>query len=498
MNIDDEGSECYIVIGNLDGSEIRDFSVADETGQNFAKQDSWNIKESRQWKTNKCGIVTKHNGYELCWGLGAEGNRTYYTKYTVSNLLKGYTDADGFNYMFVAEGINPYPEYVKVIIQPEDSTITFTEDKVKVWGFRYYGDVSLNGNSILAESSEPFSSSSAMILMCRFEKGMFEPADIRENEFESIRAKAFVGSDYDESDEWTTEDTIFAIIALLGFFGIPILVFIIYLIYIYRARKKVFKDLNWYRDIPFEGNLQKTNQVLNAYSYFSADYNNLLSACILKLINLGAISITQQMLDNGKTTENFVIGELKNAEQLPVLLRKIHGIFKQAAGSDSILEPKELKYYMKNQYSQSASDAFINTLHTKTSISNYKEQLDEVRHVFGLKKFLKDFSLIDERHVQEVSLWKDYMIFATLFGIADQVIKDMKKINPEYFNMDQTARQMADDITLPTIYSAMHSSASRAAIDKASREARASGGGGHSSWGGGGGFSGGGHGGGVR
>jgi len=42
-----------------------------------------------------------------------------------------------------------------------------------------------------------------------------------------------------------------------------------------------------------------------------------------------------------------------------------------------------------------------------------------------------------------VSLWKDYMIYATLFGIAEQVIKDMKKINPEYFNMDQVAGQMA-------------------------------------------------------
>ena len=97
-----------------------------------------------------------------------------------------------------------------------------------------------------------------------------------------------------------------------------------------------------------------------------------------------------------------------------------------------------------------------------------------------------------------MSLWKDYMIYATLFGIAEQVIKDMKKINPEYFNMDQVAGQMADDMTLPLIYSTMHSSTSRAAANKAARESRASGGGGHSSWGGGGGFSGGGFGGGVR
>ena len=96
-------------------------------------------------------------------------------------------------------------------------------------------------------------------------------------------------------------------------------------------------------------------------------------------------------------------------------------------------------------------------------------------------------------------MWKDYMIYATLFGIADQVIKDMKKINPEYFNMDQVAAQMANDTTLPMIYSTLHSGTSRAVANKAAREARASGHGGHSSWGGGGGgFSGGGFGGGVR
>ena len=122
-----------------------------------------------------------------------------------------------------------------------------------------------------------------------------------------------------------------------------------------------------------------------------------------------------------------------------------------------------------NKYNQSVTDSFINTLHTKTSISKYKDEMEDVRQVFGLKKYLKEFSLIDERHVSEVSLWKDYMIFATLFGIADQVIKDMKKINPEYFNMDQVAQQMADEMTLPTIYSTMHSSTSRAAMNKAQR-----------------------------
>jgi uncharacterized membrane protein len=90
------------------------------------------------------------------------------------------------------------------------------------------------------------------------------------------------------------------------------------------------------------------------------------------------------------------------------------------------------------------------------------------------------------------------MVWAALFGISDQVIKDMKKVNPEYFNMDQVAGQMADNMTLPMINSVLNSSTSSYLAHKAEENARYSGGGGHSSWGGGGGGFHGGGGGGIR
>ena len=493
MSIDSEGTECYIVIGNLNGSEIRDLTVSDETGKAFTNIGSWDVDRSRGWKEGKCGIVTKRDGYELCWGLGERGERTYTTSYTVTRLVKGFDDADGFNYMFVAQGISPQPDHVKLTIEPEDTT-HFTAENAGVWGFRFKGDVGFYDNRIVAESSEPFESRSAMVVMCRFEKGLFAPEDVRQGSFEEVKNRAFEGSDYPVEDDDFWPAVIFAILLIVGglfFVGI-------YLFYIWWQRRKVKKDLMWYRDIPLEGNLQRANDMLNAYKYGSADYNNLLSACILKLIDLGAIKIESRLNKKGKSEQNFVIKELPHEDRQPKLLKMVYHIFKQAAGSDTVLEPKELKSWMKSSYNQSYTDSFIQTLHTKSSIYQFKNQLDEVRQVFGLKKFLKEFSLLDERHVNEVALWKDYMIYATLFGIADQVIKDMKKINPEYFNMDQVANQMADDMTLPMIYSTMHSSTTRAAMSKAEREARASGGGGHSSWGGGGGFSGGGFGGGVR
>ena len=498
MDIDDEGTECYIGLGNMGGSEVRDLRVSDEDGNDFENIGDWDIDESRSWKEYKCGIVYKHNGYELCWGLGESGSRTYTTSYTITSLVHAYPDADAIRHVFLDQDVSPKPNHAKISIEAEDS-ILFTDENCGIWGFRFGGELGFQDGRIIAYNTEDFGHSGAMYIMVRFNKGMFEPTIQEDDTFEHKKEQAFEGSDYTSDDEWTTEDTIILLVMAICFFIVPIVGFIWYLIYVWRARKKVNKDLLWYRDIPMKGNLQQANDVLNAYKYFGTDYNNLLSACILKLIDMGAISIEQTLNSKGKTEQNFVIHELKNYADQPLLLRKIHSMFKTAAGEDTVLEPKELRSFMRSSKNESITDSFINTLHTKTSISYYKERFDDVRQVFGLKKFLKEFSLLDERHVNEVTLWKDYMIYATLFGIADQVIKDMKKINPEYFNMDQVAAQMANDTTLPMIYSTLHSGTSRAVANKAAREARASGHGGHSSWGGGGGgFSGGGFGGGVR
>ena len=57
----------------------------------------------------------------------------------------------------------------------------------------------------------------------------------------------------------------------------------------------------------------------------------------------------------------------------------------------------------------------------------------EARNVVGFKKFLDDFTIIGERASQEVALWHEYLIFASLYGIAEKVAKELKDINPQAF-----------------------------------------------------------------
>ena len=500
MDVDDEGTECYIGLANTGESTVRNLQVKDETGLQFTYVDEWDIDQSRAWKAGKCGIIKKRNGYELCWGLGDQGHRTYITQYTYTGLVHAYPDADAIRHVFLDADVRPKPAHVLLTITTDDGT-PINADSCGIWGFRFNGELSFMDNSIVVESTEAFEDQSALYVMVRFPKGMFQPTIQEDDTFEHKKELAFEGSDYVGSDDedMSIFEWIIFILVYVGFSIVPVVCFIWHLYSVWRARRRANKDLLWYRDIPMDGNLQEANNVLNAYKYLHTDYNNLMSACILKLINMGAITIETRPNMKGKMEQNFVIQELKDIDKQPVLMRKIYNIFKQAAGADTVLEPKELKQYMNSSQHQSITDSFINTLHTKTKISQYKDREDEVRQLFGLKKFLKEFTLLDERELKEVKLWKDYMIYATLFGIADKVIKEMKKINPEYFNMDQVAGQMANDMTLPTIYSVMRHSTASAVANKAAREHRSSGHGGHSSWGGGGGgFSGGGGGGGVR
>lgn len=63
--------------------------------------------------------------------------------------------------------------------------------------------------------------------------------------------------------------------------------------------------------------------------------------------------------------------------------------------------------------------------------------VDQVEQLKGLKKFMEDFSMLDKREVPELVLWEKYLVYATVFGVADKVIKQLKIVYPDFEkNMD--------------------------------------------------------------
>ena len=497
MTVEDDGTECYIVIGNLNGSRIEDIHVSDETGESYANHHPWDQTLSRSSKTAQWGLVTTDNGYELCWGLGKSGDRLYTVNYTVTSLVRSYDDYDGFNYMFVAEHLNPHAEHARVIIKKESGP--FTEDEVRMWAFRFKGSVNLVDGNIVAETSDELDDKHAMIVMLQFEKGVLHPTKQEEGLFQAVKDRAFEGSDYNQGrslKDWLIEYATWIFAGLL-WLTVPFMILRSY-IRTWRFRRDVKKDGLWYRDLPYNGNLQRANQVLEAMRYRGRNTKSLISACVMRLVSIGALRI--EPLGDGSGKSALTIGPLQRVRGLAdtKLLRSLHRIFTEAAGDDGILQPKELKKWLHKSKNQEMSAEFMMEATALRKVKELRGEMEQCRQVWGLRQFLIDFTLANERHAVEVGLWKDYLVYAELFGIAKQVRRDMQKINPDYFEMDDIFAAMCNTEALaPTINISLQGLL-RALKYLQKDNGRSDGSGGSASMGGGGGYSGGGSGGGIR
>lgn len=62
--------------------------------------------------------------------------------------------------------------------------------------------------------------------------------------------------------------------------------------------------------------------------------------------------------------------------------------------------------------------------------------VDEQEKWKALKRYMEEYSLLKEREVPELALWEKYLVYATAFGIADKVLKQLKITYPELANED--------------------------------------------------------------
>ena len=106
----------------------------------------------------------------------------------------------------------------------------------------------------------------------------------------------------------------------------------------------------------------------------------------------------------------------------------------------------------------------------------------------GLKKYMEDFSLLKEREIPELVIWEKYLVYATVMGIADKVIKQLKIVYPDFEEMTNSmGTYTCMNVMMHTDFSSSFSSAISSSITSATASSSYS-----SGSGGGGGFSGGG------
>ena len=126
------------------------------------------------------------------------------------------------------------------------------------------------------------------------------------------------------------------------------------------------------------------------------------------------------------------------------------------------------------------------------SLKRRTREAAELHAVYrGLRNYMKDFGRMQEKPPTSVVLWQQYLVLAIVFGIADQVIKDMHVAVPEVVNDPAFSTgmwyMMAAGQGAPSFSSAFDSGFSAATVAATPKSSGSGGGGGFSGGGGGGG-----------
>lgn len=510
----DEGTEGYKPYYNLGNSEIKNFKVS-LNGQSFNYLDDWDVDESFSYKAYKNGMNYVNDGVELCFGISRYGSNSYVMEYDITNFVSVVDDAQIIYWTLIPHELNPTPDKVYIKIH---SDFKYADD-LDVWGYgNYGGEAYVYDGYIEMKSPSDYDSDDYVTILVKFPLGTFNASNNIGNNFDYYLDMANDGAT-SYSDKMSFFEKVAMVLSIL----LPVLfVFIIIVIVTVSSSKsklhfkggnKIRKDVPYMRDIPFEKDVFKAFWVAKNYGLMKKD-TDFFGVMLLKWLKEKKISIIKETSKGVfKSKEETSIKFDSNITFDNDLEASLYEMMR-VASNDGVLSKNEFKKWANKNYSKIFSwfDDVIDAetkkyeslgLITKEEIKVlliFKAKvkmvsssvMQEAEALYGLKKFLNDFSRIYEKEPIEVALWEDYLIFGQLFGIADKVAKDFKDIYPDVITED-----MYTDIVFVNYFSY------HAMVDTASAKSRAesysAGGGGFSSGGGGGGsFGGGGGGGGFR
>lgn len=486
-----ENTEIYHSYYDIGNASITDFSVSDSTGAEYEYQ-KWNVKGSFDSKAYKYGYNYTKGGVELCLGISHYGTYTYYLKYKINGFVAQLNDSQMVYWTLLpktSENLQEY--YIKI-----HSDFKYSDD-LPVWGFGDEGAYAYVYDGVIEMSDNgKLKSDEYVVLLAKFDNNTFETENILDKDFDHYLEMAKEGAtEYKNNKIADTFGTIMVIGLQLGFYFI-----IGWGIYkAYRATERVSKKIipknaPMFRDLPCKEDIFRAYFIANEY-HLTRRKTDFLGALLLKWIKLDYISVTKN--EKGKTV--IIFNKLpqditfeKNVEQ------DMYEIMHMAS-KENKLEEKAFEKYCSNHYNRilkwfdKTLDAELNTLVSDNLvIYNAKkktvatDRLNELAmQMSGLKRFFKEFGNIQDKNAIEVKLWREYLMYAQILGVANKVAKEFKKMYPE-----EIYDQDLDNVILLNHF---YTSATNAASTAKSRaESYSSGGGGFSSGGGGGGSFGGG------
>lgn len=518
-----EGSEGYKPYYNLGTSEIKDFQVMMEN-QKFTSLANWDVEASFYDKKYKNGINYNGSATELCWGISDYGSHTYTLTYTITNFVSALNDTDMAYWTLIPYELSSKPGQVDIKIYTDEPFA----DTLDVWGFGNYGGLAYvddTDGAIYMSSEGTLESNEYMTILVKFPKGIFEPQNKIEANFDY-----YLNMANEDSKKYETpfrEKVLNFIILLIPFliFGVVFVVVIIELVknagcktiggrkIYFGKRANLPTEPKYFRDIPVDKNINKAYWLATAYN-LRKNETDVLGAYLLDWINKDYITIEKVVKDGmfkSKEEQHLILKPSKDLPLEGVSLRLYDMLI--SASKDGVLEPREFDNWCSKNYTKifdwfddvlneaynewSGEGRFPETTYKKWWMTIKNKTIDDylyeqATYLKGLKNFLNDFSNIKDREAIEVKLWQEYLVFAQIFGIAKKVAQEFKRLYPDVIPDTSYG-------TILFVHSMSRHSMASAQSARSKAESYSSGGGGFSAGGGGGGsFGGGGGGGGFR
>ena len=498
----EKGTENYLPIRTGDIG-ISEFSVSDENGP-YTFVEDWDVDWNFKKKAGKCGIVETKDGVELCFGITEYGHKEYTFSYVVTDFIKGYRDANGTNFMFINPEMSTFPTAGRIEIVMEDGT-QLNDSNAGIWAFGFEGRIEFQAGRVVAYTEKDLEDDNSMIVMLELDKELLSPRKLVTDEaFAAVREEAMEDSDYGHGDGDGDDKAAIALVAVIfgGAFA-AVVGAVAYSAKVTKENKEFADSVGYFADVPNGGDIEMTHYLARKFGISKED-SLIMGALMLSMMNKNCLELRETFDTFGAAEPKLELRLLSEPDTAPE--RKLFYILSAATDGTGVLKEKALEDYSYEHYEEiekfikdtkkHGQTAFINKGgFLKNPGSRIKHLSDagksELAQVVGLRKYLEESAQMSERDIWEANLWQEYMVYATLFGSAEDVIEQMKRLYPDRLPVFETYHHHY--LWCYGYYHGMHSS-----VDRAAQDAAASGGGGSSSIGGGGGFSGGGVGGGSR
>lgn len=508
-----EGTEGYKVFNDMDDQPVTLIQVTDNKGTTYQNIGEWDSDVSKEDKVNKCGLIKEGGHYELCFGIGDYGHRTYTMTYTVSHFINQYKDQQGINYAFLSDmSLNVEQATVHVKgIKP------FNKNNSKIWAFGYSGSVNYENDSVVLKTEGSLNSNKMQLLMGLKSNDYTSPNKAHQDEkFNNVVKDAKEGSSY--SEEKSSDHTIiFAICAI--FVAIIAFVFVVIKklsdsgqMEFENGRKINGKEVTSFRDIPCHKNMVLFYYLVDKLNVVNEDGRaHLISGFILKWVRDGYITIQETETGLLFKKESYDMHLNRNAIIEDQIENNLYKMFIEASDQSGILTNKRFsswcgKHYERiddwfeevDEHAQALleQEGYIKDIttyshflmwdipHDKTVFTDkaYEQSL----YVWGFYNFLKDEDNMKEKAAIEVKLWDEYLIFAAILGIADRVQKQLKVALPRYEEQSMYYGFPMYYYTNTFVHGGMNAASSAASQGMGGMSSFSGGGGGFSGGGGGG------------